>query len=157
MQPHVRPRLANLIRQFPVVELECSTKEAAIAALLQVLVLNRVITEDQAFDIHRAVLRRELLGSTASWGCAEPHTKHCDISSPIVILGRSRNGILWEALDGEPVKIIFLRLGPPTHPGDMLRLGEEIGRARRDDDLRNGILSSDLNSIPQLFERQTDD
>lgn len=59
------------------------------------------------------VLERERLMSTAvGRGVAFPHARLEDLGGPLVLVGRSKNGISWNAPDRDPVRLVFLILTP---------------------------------------------
>jgi PTS system fructose-specific IIA component/PTS system nitrogen regulatory IIA component len=85
-------------------------------------------------DIVRAILKRELLGSTGiGRGVAIPHTKHSSVERLIGTVALSRPGVSFESLDGEPVHVFVLLISPQDRPGDHLRALENVSRSLRDD------------------------
>jgi Kef-type K+ transport system membrane component KefB/mannitol/fructose-specific phosphotransferase system IIA component (Ntr-type) len=59
------------------------------------------------------VLERERLMSTAvGRGVAFPHARLEGLRRPLVLVGRSENGVPWNAPDRDPVRLIFLILTP---------------------------------------------
>lgn len=59
------------------------------------------------------VLRREkLMGSGVGTGLAVPYARIRGLTQPVVALGVSRNGIDFDARDGQPVHLICLLLSP---------------------------------------------
>src|SRR5712691_4844168 len=85
-------------------------------------------------EIVRAVLKRELLGSTGiGRGVAIPHTKHSSVERLIGTVALSRPGVSFESLDGEPVHVFVLLISPQDRPGDHLRALENVSRSLRDD------------------------
>jgi PTS system nitrogen regulatory IIA component len=64
-----------------------------------------------------ALLLRERLGSTcAGHGIAVPNARSLLVSSPHVLIGRSRRGIAWSATDPDPVRLVLLVLSPAEMP-----------------------------------------
>ena len=85
-------------------------------------------------DIVKAILKRELLGSTGiGRGVAIPHTKHTSVDRLIGTVALSRSGVSFDSLDGEPVFVFFLLVSPQDRPGDHLRALENVSRCLRDD------------------------
>jgi len=85
-------------------------------------------------DVVRAILKRELLGSTGiGRGVAIPHTKHQSVDRLVGTLAVSHQGVAFESLDGEPVFIFVLLISPQDRPGDHLRALENVSRCLRDD------------------------
>jgi len=80
--------------------------------------------------IVRAILKRELLGSTGiGRGVALPHCKHSPLERVIGTVGVSRGGVAFDSLDGEPVHVFVLLVSPQDRVGDHLRaLGKRLAR-----------------------------
>lgn len=87
----------------------------------------RVLTELQ---------RREGLGSTGiGGGVALPHARFHQVDRPLGVLLRLRKPIDFEAVDGEPVDLIFLLLLPEAPEGDQLGALAAIARKLRNADV----------------------
>ncbi len=86
-------------------------------------------------EIVRAVLRRELLGTTGiGRHIAIPHSRHPAADRLIGTLALSRDGLPFDSLDGEPVYVFILLVSPQDRPGDHLRALEAVVRTMRNDD-----------------------
>ena len=85
----------------------------------------------------KALIKREELGSTGiGGGVAVPHTKHPCVGRLVGIVARSEKGVEFDALDGEPVHLIFLLLSPNESAGVHLAALERIASLIRDNDFR---------------------
>ncbi len=106
---------------------------ATLAAALQHHQAGRLAEADME-GVARAILGREELGSTGiGQGVAVPHTRHPTVDRLLGTVARSRHGVDFAALDGEPVDIFFLLISPPNQPGDHLRALENISRHLKDE------------------------
>ncbi|HTV38751.1 MAG TPA: PTS sugar transporter subunit IIA [Xanthobacteraceae bacterium] len=77
--------------------------------------------------------KREELGSTGvGGGVALPHARFEELAEPIGLLLRLRKPIDFDAVDGEPVDIVFLLLLPETGEGKQLGALALISRKLRD-------------------------
>jgi PTS system nitrogen regulatory IIA component len=91
---------------------------------------------------HKAVLdgglldklqRREELGTTAiGHGVAIPHCRTKGLKSPILLLGLSKEGVAFEAVDGKLSHAFFLLVSPEDNPGAGLRLLAAIAALTRE-------------------------
>jgi PTS system nitrogen regulatory IIA component len=94
--------------------------------------------------------RREELGSTGiGGGVALPHARFHQVDRPIGVLVRLRKRIDFEAVDGEPVDLVFLLLLPEAPKGDQLGALASIARK-----LRNTNLTAALRKAadgPQMY------
>ena len=84
--------------------------------------------------------RREELGSTGiGGGVALPHARFHQLDRPIGVLDRLRKRIDFEAVDGEPVDLVFLLLLPEAAAGDQLGALASIARKLRDAHVRAAL------------------
>ncbi len=89
------------------------------------------------------LLAREALGTTAVGdGVAVPHGKVPGLAAPALVVGRSPDGVDFEALDGEPCRIFFLILAPEGGAGVHLKLLSQIARRAKDPDFRAELLAA---------------
>jgi len=78
------------------------------------------------------LLKREELGTTAiGHGVAVPHCRTKGLKSPVLLLGLSRAGVAFEAVDGKLSHVFFLLVSPEDNPGAGLRLLAAIAALTR--------------------------
>ncbi|MBI4668391.1 MAG: PTS sugar transporter subunit IIA [Elusimicrobia bacterium] len=91
-------------------------------------------------EIIGALLDREKLGSTGiGSGVAVPHAKSPRAEKMICAFGISKKGIDFEALDHEPVYIIFLLVAPPNSQSEHLNILARIVQLLKDPALRQAL------------------
>ena len=74
-------------------------------------------------EILSAILRRELKMSTGIHkGIAVPHGKTTAVKTLRGVLGISKKGVQYDALDGEPVRLLFMLISPLEDTEKYLRL-----------------------------------
>ena len=123
-----------VVRDAIVPELAGSTKEAVIREMVESLRGAGYFKNADPEDIVKAILKRELLGSTGiGRGVAIPHTKHNSVDRLVGTVALSRPGVPFDSLDGEPVHVFVLLISPQDRPGDHLRALENVSRRLRDD------------------------
>jgi PTS system nitrogen regulatory IIA component len=123
-----------VVRDAIIPSLSATTKEAVIRRMVESLRDAGQFRDTDLEDVIRAILKRELLGSTGiGRGVAIPHTKHSSVDRLIGTLAISPNGVAFDSLDGEPVYIFVLLISPQDRPGEHLRALENISRCLRDD------------------------
>lgn len=87
-----------------------------------------------AHELVTGLLRREELGSTGlGGGIAVPHARLPGLNSPFSVLAILHPAIQFDAIDGEPVDIVFLLLTPDN--GEALRALANVSRLLRKPDL----------------------
>ena len=123
-----------VVRDAIVPELTATTKEGVIREMVESLRRAGYFKSGEPEDIVKAVLKRELLGSTGiGRGVAIPHTKHNSAERLVGTVALSRPGVNFDSLDGEPVHVFVLLISPQDRPGDHLRALENVSRSLRDD------------------------
>src|SRR5262249_20563699 len=123
-----------VVREAIIPELSASNKEGVIREMVASLRSAGYFKGSEAEDLVKAVLKRELLGSTGiGRGVAIPHTKHTSVERLIGTVALSRPGVGFDSLDGEPVHVFVLLISPQDRPGDHLRALENVSRSLRDD------------------------
>ncbi|KAB1069344.1 PTS sugar transporter subunit IIA [Methylobacterium planeticum] len=84
-------------------------------------------------EILPALLRRENLGSTGVGdGVALPHARLDTVQRPYGILARLRDPLDFEAVDDQPVDLVFLLLLPTGSGGEHLHALACVARRLRD-------------------------
>ncbi len=124
-------RLRDMLDESTVkVGLESLDKEECIEEMTDVLVrAGRVANSAQVLS---AVRTREAEGSTGiGKGVAVPHGKCTGLTSTVLAVGISRNGIEFDSADGKPVKIVFLIAASASEPGKHLQMLAEVVRLIR--------------------------
>jgi PTS system nitrogen regulatory IIA component len=78
------------------------------------------------------LMKRESLGSTGTGGgVAIPHARLPELKKPFGILVRLRQPIDFEAIDAQPVDIVFLLLLPDRPAGEQLNVLAGVARKLR--------------------------
>jgi PTS system nitrogen regulatory IIA component len=83
-----------------------------------------------------ALFAREALGSTGvGGGVAIPHARVAGVKKPIGILACTKRPVAFEAIDNQPVDIVFLLLLPADPDPEHLHALASVARALRAPDL----------------------
>ncbi|WP_428647386.1 PTS IIA-like nitrogen regulatory protein PtsN [Roseibium sp.] len=98
------------------------------------------LSEREIFD---TLLQRERLGSTGvGHGIAIPHGKLTRLDKLVGLFARLDKPVEFDALDDEPVDIVFLLLAPEGAGADHLKALARIARQLRDGAVTQGIRGS---------------
>src|SRR5262245_55464702 len=144
-----------VVRDAIIPSLVATTKEAVIRGMVESLRGAGQFRGTDTEDIIRAILKRELLGSTGiGRGVAIPHTKHAGVDRLVGTLAVSPTGVAFESLDGEPVCIFVLLISRQDRPGDHLRALENVSRGLRDDNFVKALRAATTREeISALLDR----
>ena len=89
------------------------------------------------------LLQREKLGSTAVGnGVAIPHGKLSKLGRLFGLFARLDRPVDFEALDGQPVDLVFLPLAPEGAGADHLKALARVARLLRDPDIARKLRES---------------
>ncbi|WP_373867219.1 fructose-specific PTS transporter subunit EIIC [Streptococcus thermophilus] len=90
-----------------LLDLQATTKEAAIDEMINSLVDNGVVTD---FDVFKSgIMAREAQTSTGLGdGIAMPHSKNAAVKEATVLFAKSNKGVDYESFDGQPTDLFFM-------------------------------------------------
>ena len=125
--------LADLLHQDAIIPaLRVNSKKQLLQELAARAARITGLSEREIFDV---ILQRERLGSTGVGnGIAIPHGKLVNIHSIVGIFARLEQPVDFEALDDQPVDLVFLLLAPEGAGADHLKALSRIARVLRDAD-----------------------
>jgi nitrogen PTS system EIIA component len=108
--------------------------------------------------IQADILKRENLGSTGMGGrVAIPHTRLVELKKPFGVLATLRSPIDFDAIDHQPVDIVFLLLLPASAAGEQLNALALVARKLRDADVvRNIHRASDATGLFAAISKRTE-
>ena len=113
-----------------VADLKATSKKQALQELAKHASRLTGVHERRIFDV---LLERERLGSTGvGQGIAIPHARLPEIDSLFGLFARLSSPIDFDAVDDQPVDLIFLLLAPESAGADHLKALARISRLLRD-------------------------
>lgn len=118
-----------LNKRVMLLDLQATTKEAAIDEMINSLVDNGVVTD---FDVFKAgIMAREAQTSTGLGdGIAMPHSKNAAVKEATVLFAKSNKGVDYESLDGQPTDLFFMIAAPEgandTHLAALAELSKYL-------------------------------
>ena len=99
-------------------------------------------------DIFDTILQRERLGSTGvGQGVAIPHGKLRSLHGLVGVFARLSRPVDFDALDDQPVDLVFLLLAPESAGADHLKALARSARV-----LRDGAVAQKLRAAPGAAE-----
>jgi CPA2 family monovalent cation:H+ antiporter-2 len=107
-----------------LLDLAASSAEAAIRELAAVIPPRRLPRDCEVGDL--AVAREAEVATDLGNGVAIPHARCAGLRQPVVVFGRSRDGIAFSADAAEPVRLVFLVVTPLERPDVQLSLVGKI-------------------------------
>lgn len=120
--------------------LEAREKGDVIRELAE-LVVGGEARPDRAGDVAEAVLEREAVLSTGiGGGVALPHGRSGAVSELYMAAGTVPDGVDFDALDGRPVRLVFLLVGPVESAGEHVKALSRLSRILGQADLRRRLV-----------------
>ena len=124
-----------------VADLLSETKAGVLAELAGHV--SRHMTGVDADTLRKVLEERELLASTAIGdGIAIPHGKLDAVGKLVGALGRARQGIEFESIDGQPTFLVFMLAAPAGSTGVHLKALARLSRLFRDADFRQRLMAA---------------
>lgn len=135
-------KLSELIDEdYILPELKAKDKKEVLEELVDALVRREPSIDKKA--LVKVLLERERLGSTGIGdGVAIPHGKFHGITHPIITLGRSRKGLDFESMDGEPAFLFFLLVAPENSASIHLKALAKIAKILKNSSFRKVLMEA---------------
>jgi len=146
--------LSDLIEVSAVMPtLKANSKKQLLQLLAEKAATVTGLAEREIFD---TILQRERLGSTGVGnGIAIPHGKLPGIRKITGVFARLDTPVDFEALDDQPVDLVFLLLAPESAGADHLKALSRIARVLRDPETVSKIRGSNDATAIYTFLAQT--
>ncbi|MCY6382777.1 PTS IIA-like nitrogen regulatory protein PtsN [Hoeflea prorocentri] len=142
--------LADLIVQDAILPaLKVNSKKQLLQELSAKAAQVTGLSEREIFDV---ILQRERLGSTGVGnGIAIPHGKLTTIRDIVGVFARLPEPVDFEALDDQPVDLVFLLLAPEGAGADHLKALSRIARVLRDGELVTKLRDTESDAAIYAF------
>lgn len=133
--------LGDLISAEAVIgSMKANSKKQVIQAIAEKAAALTGLPERQIFE---TLLQREKLGSTGvGGGIAIPHGKLPELDRIFGLFARLPKPVDFEALDDQPVDLVFLLLAPEGAGADHLKALARIARHLRQSDVASKLRAS---------------
>ena len=139
-----------LTSELVIAELAETDKEDALMSLAAGV--SEVFSELSQEKILAVLRDREALGSTGIGnGIAIPHGKMAELEEIIVLFARSRKGVEFAAVDGQPAHLFFLLLAPENSAGTHLKILAQISRMLKNREFCEKLLNASDADALSLF------
>lgn len=120
------------------VPLVASDKPGVLRELIQLLAERAGV--DSAPLLTAVLDREQVLSTGIGHGIAIPHAKVATVSTLSLVCGSHPTGIDFDALDGAPVKLFFLLIGPESAAGQHVKALSRIARLVRRESVREDLM-----------------
>lgn len=135
--------LADLVSADRVrIPLAARDKAGVISELSEVAARAAGLPEESGTIREAVEAREEVLSTGIGGGVALPHGKTGRLEELVVVAGTSPEPIDFRALDGKPVRLFVMLVGPPGAAGVHVKALSRISRLLRERTLRERLLAA---------------
>ena len=129
-------------KELVLLDLSSEKKEDAIKELISPIIEKEFASSEKT--LNKAILDREVRGSTAIGnGVAIPHAETSSIKEKIIIFGRSKEGVSFDAVDKKPVNLFFMVISPKREVCPHLKTLATISRLLRNKAFRKNLMNAE--------------
>jgi mannitol/fructose-specific phosphotransferase system IIA component (Ntr-type) len=124
-----------------VVGLDAADKASALAAITDVLAAGVDAVNAQAL-LPKVLAREELASTGIGEGIAIPHAVSSSIPDTVMAIARLAKPVEFAAVDGQPVDVVILLVGPEGSSGVHLQILSKLARLLHDPSFRDAVRSA---------------
>lgn len=129
-----------LSKENIIMDMQAKTKEEAIKEFIDLGTrLGKIINADTFFE--KLMQKENLSSSGLEHGVAVPHLRHDCVEDLFILVGISKRGVDFHAIDGSLSKIMFF-IGAKRNDKRYLPILARISRLMMDEDNREDILEA---------------
>ena len=134
--------------------LKATSKRGVIDELVDVLAAAKKVAD--AKSLKEAVWSREQTRTTGiGQGLAIPHGKCVGMSALAIAVGKPASPMEFEAIDGQPVKLVVLLASPPDRTSDHIQALARVSRLMMMEEFRTKIYAATTAAqIYDLFKKE---
>jgi len=137
--------------------LAADDKESLIGVMVDRVIEAGRLGADRRAPLVEKLLEREALSTTGiGGGVAIPHASGEAIESMMVAVGQIPDGIDYDALDGAPVKLVFMIIGSERSPRTHLQLLARLVRICKNRPLLTQLEEADSAAVAMGLIAETD-
>ncbi|MBM7599324.1 PTS system fructose-specific IIC component [Virgibacillus halotolerans] len=151
-------KITDLLRQdIMILDMQATEKEPAIDEMIASLNQHGVLNNAEQFK--EAILNREAQSSTGLGdGIAMPHAKTGAVNQPTVLFAKSKQGVNYDSLDGQPAFYFFMIAVPEGGNDTHLQTLAALSRKLIDPDFVQQLgKANTAEAVHALFDQTVED
>jgi fructose-specific phosphotransferase system IIA component len=143
-----------LEEQFVRTNLPGTSKEEIIDSMINLIGTSKNVLDKE--KVRQAILEREKIMSTGVGnGFAIPHGKTDAVKDIVAAFAVTEHPVDYQALDEQPVRLVFLLVGRDSLVGPHIKLLSRISRLMNREEFRKDLLMTKTpKDVIELFRRQ---
>lgn len=142
-----------LIKDAMIMDLQATDKQSAIDEMVEKMFAVGRITDIDTYK--KGILAREAQTSTGLGdGIAMPHAKNVAVKEATVLFAKSKNGVDYEALDGQPTYLFFMIAAPEGANDTHLQALAQLSRLLIDSAFVDKLKAANTpDEVQELFQK----
>lgn len=151
-------RITELLKRETIaMDLDATSKEGVIDALVDQLDHAGILSDVKAFK--EAIMAREGQSTTGiGEGIAIPHAKVDAVKKPAIAFGKSKAGVDYQSLDGQPAHLFFMIAAPEGGAQTHLDALAKLSGVLMDDEVRKSLLNAETpDEVLAIIDRADDE
>lgn len=142
-----------LIKDAMIMDLQATDKQSAIDEMVEKMFAVGRITDIDTYK--KGILAREAQTSTGLGdGIAMPHAKNAAVKEATVLFAKSKNGVDYEALDGQPTYLFFMIAAPEGANDTHLQALAQLSRLLIDPTFVDKLKAANTpDEVQELFQK----
>lgn len=145
-------KLYEMLTKERIVDLKNKVKQDVLQELVDVISAAPEVTDKNDFYI--SIMKREKIMSTGiGIGLAVPHVKIDSVKDFVMAIGRMKEGIDFDSLDGRPVYLIIMIGANTEQRDDYLKVLAKISVLLKNPEFRQKIMAANTaDDVIELFK-----
>lgn len=144
-------KLYEMLTQERIIDLKGKNKQDVLQELVDIIATAPEVTDKNDFYI--SIMKREKIMSTGiGIGLAVPHVKIDSVKDFVMAVGRKKEGIDFDSLDGKPVYLVIMIGANTEQRDDYLKVLAKISLLLKHAEFREKIMNAGTpEAIIELF------
>ena len=135
-------KLSEMVKKDYIADLKNDKKTEVLKELVDVIAKAPEVTDKDDFYI--SIIKREKIMSTGiGIGLAVPHVKIDTVKDFVMAIGRKKEGIEFDSLDGKPVYLVIMIGANTDQRDDYLKVLAKVSLLLKESDFREQLLNAE--------------
>ena len=136
-------RIQDFLQKNAIISnLEASNKTELLTQLAKYLA-SLYDLKDKALVVQKILDREAEMSTGIGYGIAIPHARIDGIDRVYMIAARSVKGIEFDAIDEQPVHLVFMMLSPSNASSQYTQILSSLSRIMSYEEVRKGLIETD--------------
>lgn len=150
-------KLSEMLSEETIeIDLKAKDKDEVLKEMVEILFNAKKIKDKEKVleDIKR---REEMMTTGIGHGVAIPHAKSDAVETLVAAFGRSKKGIDFKSIDGEPVYLFFILVSPENITGPHIKALAKISRLLKHHYVREKLKATETpQEVLELIRQEED-